>query len=165
MARPLALSGLSGTISVQFSELAACAGRWFRLMAAPVGSTGFASARSGLPASGLTAGADALGLAVAARFPLAAALGHGSGDAGASAEASGAGVSVGAADVGVSVGAADVGVSVRAAEVGVSVGASDVGASVGASDVGASVGASDAGVSVGAAAVAAAGEAQLTSAD
>src|ERR1700730_9101019 len=39
-ARPRALSGLFGTVSVQFNDAAACAAVWFRLMAAPVPSTG-----------------------------------------------------------------------------------------------------------------------------
>jgi hypothetical protein len=54
-------------------------------MAAPVGSTGFVMARSGRPASGLTAGA--LGLAVATTLVLADALGQGAADALAAAEA------------------------------------------------------------------------------
>jgi len=40
VARPLALSGLAGTVIVQFIDAAACAAVWFRLMAAPVPSTG-----------------------------------------------------------------------------------------------------------------------------
>src|SRR5580692_11151978 len=40
VARPRALSGLLGTVSVQFIDAAACAAVWFRLMAAPVPSTG-----------------------------------------------------------------------------------------------------------------------------
>jgi flagellar motor component MotA len=40
VARPAALSGLAGTASEQFSEAAAWAAVWFRLMAAPVPSTG-----------------------------------------------------------------------------------------------------------------------------
>src|SRR5580692_477233 len=40
VARPLALSGLAGTVSVQFIDAAACAAVWFRLIAAPVPSTG-----------------------------------------------------------------------------------------------------------------------------
>src|SRR5580700_6824871 len=40
VARPRALSGLFGTVSVQFNDAAACAAVWFRLIAAPVPSTG-----------------------------------------------------------------------------------------------------------------------------
>ena len=40
VARPLALSGLAGTVMVQFIDAAACAAVWFRLIAAPVPSTG-----------------------------------------------------------------------------------------------------------------------------
>ena len=40
VARPRALSGLFGTVSVQFIDAAACAAVWFRLIAAPVPSTG-----------------------------------------------------------------------------------------------------------------------------
>src|SRR6516165_2369620 len=43
VARPLALSGLAGTVIVQFIDAAACAAVWFRLMAAPVPSTGLAA--------------------------------------------------------------------------------------------------------------------------
>lgn len=173
VASPWALSGWFGTISVQFSELAACAGVWVRLMAAPVGSTGLASARSGRPASGLTGGADALGLAVAARFPLAVALGHGVDEDD---------VFVGAADDGVlevgvpEVGAPEVGApEVGVPEVGVTddgvfeVGATGVGMpEVGVSEVGVTddgvseVGVPDDGVS---AETAAACEAQLARAD
>ena len=41
VARPRAVSGRAGTVSVQFIDAAACAAVWFRLMAAPVPSTGF----------------------------------------------------------------------------------------------------------------------------
>ena len=75
MARPRALSGWFGTISVQFRLFAASDGDWFRLMTAPVESTGLASARSGYPASGFTAGALAL--------VVGASLGHGAAEAGA----------------------------------------------------------------------------------
>src|SRR5260370_42346332 len=40
VARPRALSGFFGTVSVQFNDATACAAVWFRLMAAPVPSTG-----------------------------------------------------------------------------------------------------------------------------
>ena len=40
VARPAAVSGLAGTVSEQFSEAAASAAVWLRLMAAPVPSTG-----------------------------------------------------------------------------------------------------------------------------
>src|SRR5579859_2973732 len=40
VARPRAVSGLFGTVSVQFSDVAASAAVWFRLIAAPVPSTG-----------------------------------------------------------------------------------------------------------------------------
>ena len=73
VARPRALSGLRGTISVQFRLFAASDGDWFRLMTAPVESTGLASARSGYPASGFTAGALAL--------VVGASLGHGAAEA------------------------------------------------------------------------------------
>src|SRR6516165_8544964 len=43
VARPRALSGLAGTVSVQFIDAAAWAAVWFRLMAAPVPSTGLAA--------------------------------------------------------------------------------------------------------------------------
>ena len=40
VARPCALSGLAGTVRVQFIDAAASAAVWFRLIAAPVPSTG-----------------------------------------------------------------------------------------------------------------------------
>src|SRR5580658_6514136 len=40
VARPRALSGLFGTVRVQFNDAAACAAVWFMLIAAPVPSTG-----------------------------------------------------------------------------------------------------------------------------
>ncbi|HEX7162025.1 MAG TPA: hypothetical protein VF223_12405 [Trebonia sp.] len=73
-------------MSVQFSELAASAAVWVKLMASPAGSTGLV-AMSGRPASGFTAGADAAELEVAADAAADAPLGHGAGDAGALAPA------------------------------------------------------------------------------
>src|ERR1700722_1662298 len=79
VARPRALSGLFGTVSVQFSEVAACAAVWFRLMAAPVPSTGLVATLPSwknavcpvakLAAGGTAAAAAALLLALA--LPLA----------------------------------------------------------------------------------------------
>ena len=40
VARPCALSGLAGTVRVQFIDTVACAAIWFRLIALPAPSTG-----------------------------------------------------------------------------------------------------------------------------
>src|SRR5262249_12440002 len=86
VASPAALSGLAGTVSVQFSEFAASAAVWVRLIAAPVGSTGLV-AMPGRPASGFTAGAAAAAAGVAVDAAADAPLGYGAGDAGALAPA------------------------------------------------------------------------------
>ena len=106
MARPLAVSGLFGTVSVQFIDVAASAAVWFRLIAAPVPSTGLvARSPSGkkavgplakVAAGGTTAAATA-GLALPLALPLPLALAEGQGAADAEALASAAGLPEGAA--------------------------------------------------------------------
>ena len=65
VARPLALSGRAGTVTVQFVESAASACVWAKLNAAPAASTAFAPARPGRPA-GLMGGMPATVAAVVA---------------------------------------------------------------------------------------------------
>src|SRR5579872_884237 len=80
VARPAALSGLFGTVRVQFIDAAACAAVWFRLIAAPVPSTGLVATSPSWknavrPLALLGAGATAA--AATAAPPLALADGHG----------------------------------------------------------------------------------------
>ena len=85
MARPLAVSGRSGTVTVQFVESAASAWVWAKLNASPAASTAFDPARPGRPA-GLMGGMPATVAAVAAGEPDA----DGQGDGAAEAAAAGA---------------------------------------------------------------------------
>jgi hypothetical protein len=80
---------LLGTVSVQFIDVAACAAVWFRLMAAPVPSTGLvARSPSGKKAvgplallgAGGTAAAAAVAVPVGAALALAVAQGVGDAD-------------------------------------------------------------------------------------
>ena len=75
---PLAVSGRSGTVTVQFVESAASAWVWAKLNAFPAASTAFEPARPGRPA-GLMGGMPATVTAVAAGEP--DADGHGDGAA------------------------------------------------------------------------------------
>ncbi len=88
VARPLALSGLAGTVIVQFIDAAASAAVWFRLMAAPVPSTGLvARSPSGKKAVCPLANVGAGGTIALAAVPvLALALGQGEAEALAAAE-------------------------------------------------------------------------------
>src|ERR1700722_3103799 len=111
VASPRALSGLFGTVSVQFSEAAAWSAFWFRLIAAPVPSTGLVARSpswlkairpvSKFAAAGTAAATAALLLALAdghgAAEALAAAAGlpDAAGVAGGGAPAPGAGLVVG----------------------------------------------------------------------
>src|SRR3984957_14578241 len=88
VARPLALRGLFGTVSVQFIDVAASAAVWFRLIAAPVPSTGLvARSPSGKKAvgplakvaAGGTTAAGTAGLALPMAPPLVPRLGGGQG--------------------------------------------------------------------------------------
>ena len=82
VARPRALSGLAGTVIVQFIEVAACAAVWFRLMAAPVPSTGLvARSPSGKNAVWPLAKLGAGGTTAAATPAPELADGQGAGDA------------------------------------------------------------------------------------
>src|SRR6516165_1185974 len=72
VARPAALSGLAGTVSVQFIDAAACAGVWFRLMALPAPSTG-AVATSPICLKAIAPAANELAGATAAAAPVPAA--------------------------------------------------------------------------------------------
>src|SRR5579859_5228581 len=83
VARPLALSGLAGTVIVQFIDAAACAAVWFRLIAAPVPSTGLvARSPSRKNAVRPVAKLGAAGTAAVAPVPaLALAVGQGAADA------------------------------------------------------------------------------------
>src|SRR5260370_42062856 len=83
VARPRALSGLFGTVSGQFKDAAACAAVWFRLIAAPVPSTGVVATSPSwrnavrplakFGAAGTPAGAAGPGLGAAVRAGEAAA--------------------------------------------------------------------------------------------
>ena len=86
MARPRALKGLSGTVSVQFIDVAASAALWFRLMAAPVPSTGLvARSPSGKVAVGplakVAAGGTTAAATAGAAFPAGLPDGQGVGEA------------------------------------------------------------------------------------
>src|SRR6202042_1089198 len=98
VARPRALSGLFGTVSVQFSDAAAWSAFWFRLMAAPVPSTGLvARSPSWLKAIRPVAKLGAAGTA-AATAALLLALADGQGEAEALAAAAGLPDAAGLAD-------------------------------------------------------------------
>src|SRR6266567_3753121 len=68
VARPWALSGWAGTVTVQFVEFAASAGVWVKLNAFPAASTAFDPARPGRPA-GLMGGMPATAAASGAGAP------------------------------------------------------------------------------------------------
>src|SRR5207344_1139179 len=92
VARPLAVSGRFGTVTVQFVESAASACVWVKLNAPPAASTAFEPARPRRPAGLMggmpaTAAAAVAGAADAAAEPDAAADGQGAAAASASAPA------------------------------------------------------------------------------
>ena len=89
MARPLALSGRAGTVTVQFVESAASACVWAKLNAFPAASTAFDPARPGRPA-GLMGGMPATLAAATA----------GAADAAAEPDADGQGAAAGLPDAG-----------------------------------------------------------------
>jgi hypothetical protein len=80
VARPWALSGRAGTVTVQFVESAAWAGVWLKLNAFPAASTAFDPARPGRPA-GLMGGMSATVAATAACAPDAEGQGDGAAEA------------------------------------------------------------------------------------
>ena len=90
VARPLAVSGRAGTVTVQFVEFAASAWVWVKLNAFPAASTAFAPARPGRPA-GLMGGMPATAAAAAAGAPDAAAEPDADGQGAAAAELAAAG--------------------------------------------------------------------------